>query len=496
MRIYAENVVSILDAIYEKASEKGLQHFLKDDELKNYQNLLKEIASTSKYQEGEEILPSDLEKIKTSVKGIIESAGNELSSIEVDKEKQANYNSFEKMIALSDFLFATAMKELGCPDIPSHFGKDVENALKDTAKNVNKQVKSEALGGVNREEHYNRQRYIDAADVRKSNEELLSSCFHKTANSLQIAQLTAEYQALHKRQQGHGAWWRFFHKKENIARKELLKEMKDTIQGLVGNVDLIENSPQDIANIADGRKIEAESVKPFKEEAIVDRNNLSWKMFSYEPRNSDRANLEREEMKNRSSLNLKEKDLDGKNAPDALAKDDEKQKTISEIKNIAGLDDKQAEAIVNELNEGYTELREELKENALSPISYIDCVMRPFEEAFKFLKDGGASNKDAAIKAQNVVNHLIKNTAPSDLFTEEDVEKYSNDYVIKDDIALRVALKDLVEGEEINKLAGELKAERSKERLNLDKVINEPKNEEKAPVVDEEKNLKNAILID
>ena len=134
--------------------------------------------------------------------------------------------------------------------------------------------------------------------------------------------------------------------------------------------------------------------------------------------------MRNKEMKNRSSMNLNENDLDGKNAPDALVNDDKKQKTISEIKNIAGLDDEQAEAIVNELNEGYTELREELKEDALSPISYIDCVMRPFEEAFKFLKEGGASNKDAAIKAQNVVNHLIKNTAPSDLFTEEDVEKW------------------------------------------------------------------------
>ena len=122
--------------------------------------------------------------------------------------------------------------------------------------------------------------------------------------------------------------------------------------------------------------------------------------------------------------------------------------------------------------------------------------MRPFEEAFKFLKDGGASNKDAAIKAQNVVNHLIKNTAPSDLFTEEDVEKYSNDYVIKDDIALRVALKDLVEDEELNKLAGELKAERSKERLNLNNVVNEPQNEEKSPIINQEENLQNTILID
>jgi hypothetical protein len=303
MRIIAEHVESILDSIHEKAAEKGLQLFLNTDQLENYQNLLKEIASTSKYQEGEEILPSDLERIKTSVKGIIESAGNELSNREVDKEKQVNYNSFEKMIALSDFLFATAMKELGCPDIPSHFGKDVENALKETAKNINKQVRREALGDVNRDEHYNRQRYIDAADVRKSNEELLSSCFHKTANSLQIAQLAAEYQALHKRQQGHGAWWRFFHKKENIARQELLKEMKDTIQGLVGNADLIENSPQEIANIADGKKIEAQSEKPFKEEAIVDRNNLNWRMFVYAPKDSQRADAERQMLANENDIN-------------------------------------------------------------------------------------------------------------------------------------------------------------------------------------------------
>jgi hypothetical protein len=44
MRIIAEHVESILDSIHEKSAEKGLQLFLNTDELKNYQNLLKEIA--------------------------------------------------------------------------------------------------------------------------------------------------------------------------------------------------------------------------------------------------------------------------------------------------------------------------------------------------------------------------------------------------------------------------------------------------------------------
>jgi hypothetical protein len=303
MRIKLENVNAAHDTIHEMSSSRGLTLFLDYNMFNSYQNLLKEIASERKYTEGEEILPSDLERIKASVKGLIESAGNELSSKTVSRDDQATYNSFPQMIALSDYLFATAMKELGCPDIRAHFGEDIEEDLKRTAKNVNKQIKRDVLSTVDGDEHYNAQRYKDANVVRGANSELIAKCSNKSANSLELAQLTAEYQALHKRQAGHGAIWRLFHKSQNIERTELLKDMKDAIQAMVGNVEILEKTPQEISDIADDKKIEKESVNPFKEEAIVDRNGLKWTSFVYAPKNSDRANAERESVKNGELLN-------------------------------------------------------------------------------------------------------------------------------------------------------------------------------------------------
>lgn len=303
MHIKLRNVEAISEALYEKIGVHNLLFITRGDAFKNYQNLLKEIANERAYTEGEEILPSDLERIKDSVKGIIDIVGQELADKTISRENQLTYNAFPTMLALSDYLFATASKELGCPDIKSHFGKDVEEKLKLTAKNVNKQIKSEVLNTVVFDEYYNYQRYKDADIVRASNKELITACSNKTADPLQLTQLTAEYLALYKRQQGHGRIWRFFHKEENIKRTELLKDMKAAIRKMAGNIEPWEYTPQEVANITDAKSIDRESANQFKEEVITERNNLDWKMFTYAPKDSQRADAERQGVANENVIN-------------------------------------------------------------------------------------------------------------------------------------------------------------------------------------------------
>ena len=64
--------------------------------------------------------------------------------------------------------------------------------------------------------------------------DLLANVKSDDAAPDQVAKLVAEYQALQKRQAGHGGVWRFFHHLENKARTDLLAEMKDALTARLG----------------------------------------------------------------------------------------------------------------------------------------------------------------------------------------------------------------------------------------------------------------------
>ena len=104
---------------------------------------------------------------------------------------------------------------------------------------------------------YNRQRKKDADVVRSENQELMNRCrFGKDATMLDAIKLTAEYQALIKRQAGHGRIWRFFHSKQNEQRTQLLDDMKNAIDTITGGAILTDRPLHEIANTADRLNID------------------------------------------------------------------------------------------------------------------------------------------------------------------------------------------------------------------------------------------------
>ena len=79
--------------------------------------------------------------------------------------------------------------------------------------------------------------------------------------------------------------------------------MKAAIRKMAGNIEPWEHTPQEVANIADGKSIDRASADQFKEEAITERNNLDWKMFTYAPKDSQRADAERQGVANENVIN-------------------------------------------------------------------------------------------------------------------------------------------------------------------------------------------------
>jgi hypothetical protein len=124
----------------------------------NFNYVLDNIAKKSKYQEGAKILESDLAVIKEKVNDIItcmvgELEKNEREMVKVDRME---FNTFDTLVAASDYLYAMAMKKLGCPDMPTSFGDDVYANIQNHAKKLDEKVKKSYY-----DEEYSTKTYFD-----------------------------------------------------------------------------------------------------------------------------------------------------------------------------------------------------------------------------------------------------------------------------------------------------------------------------------------------
>ena len=96
-----------------------------------------------------------------------------------------------------------------------------------------------------------------------------------------LCQLTAEYKALKKRQEGHGRIWRWFHREENEAREELLSRMEDMIKGFVGKDVNLELPIHEIMKNYDDKKLDR-SIKIEQEYyGLETRTKIQENLFRY-----------------------------------------------------------------------------------------------------------------------------------------------------------------------------------------------------------------------
>ena len=195
---------------------------------------LQEIKRERSSAEGEPISESHLQRILNEAGLVLDNACRSMKKTVRDK----NADVVGKFTAVNDYLYATAMKELGCPNIPESFGTNTKNAIARYAAEVSSVVKLDA-DKLSDHNTYVAQRYKSAAFVEDKVGGLMSAVEEKNATPQQIGKLLAEYHALKKRQEDHGRFWRWFHGKENEDRNALLVKMESSLKGALGeNADL------------------------------------------------------------------------------------------------------------------------------------------------------------------------------------------------------------------------------------------------------------------
>ena len=219
----------------------------------DYEKALKTMAEKHKYQEGERISEEDFETIWDEIQGILESTADKTIQMhqENSKEFEQGISSVDYMVAATDYLFALTMNHLGSPDMDVLFGADIQQVMGLSALNIQKEfVKYD----MDTQKTYEKQRGQNAYDLRDSAVGIRIAKLNSAENMIQVkttdlAQLIADYQALQKRQEGHGAIWRFFHSTENKERNALLQDMEKALTKHLGDeIDLKTVIPASLAD--------------------------------------------------------------------------------------------------------------------------------------------------------------------------------------------------------------------------------------------------------
>ena len=299
MYIKKENIDNVLELTKKNCENYDIHDRFDSLLMINFNYVLDNIAKKSKYQEGAKILESDLAVIKEKVNDIItcmvgELEKNEREMVKVDRME---FNAFDTLVAASDYLYAVAMKKLGCPDMPTSFGDDVYANIQNHAKKLDAKVKKSYYDEeYSIKTHFDDQRRMDADEVRFKNKSLIDDINLKVGTPDQIAGLVAEYQALMLRQKGHTAIWRFFHKKENEERTQLLADMKAAIASAVGedvSLEPEENTPSNIATLLNNKIIEKKGIEALNPEAFAQRCNcIGMIVYDQKPIESSLLNQE------------------------------------------------------------------------------------------------------------------------------------------------------------------------------------------------------------
>ena len=206
--------------------------FFPKEETKEFESTVK--GMVGEFTEGQEIPEDKLAVILDSAKKVINKMTDQLIEAQPKKSPafKARFKPAQHLIMATERLYAQAMALMGCPDIPYLFGNEMHNEIKGCAQKLETayNIENIATGTT-----YHAQRKKNASALRNSYmNELLANVKSEDATPDQVAKLVAEYQALQRRQAGHGGVWRFFHRLENKARTDLLAEMKDALTTRLG----------------------------------------------------------------------------------------------------------------------------------------------------------------------------------------------------------------------------------------------------------------------
>ena len=265
-----------------------------------------EIAKASKYAEGERILTNDLLRIKNNIAIILKTTKKNM--VDDQKEKlvgieRVQYDPFAELVTLNDYLYAMTMKTLGSPDIVESFGKDMLKFIKDTANEAEFEIKKNDYNKFSIDKSYANQRGQNAQNVKKGIAKTHNEIKNNTASPYRVAEYAGKYFALKKRQEGHGAVWKFFHKKENEARMNLLAIMAKTLKTVLDEGDELDKlKPDEIAKIYNESILAVRANETFQKN-IAMRNGVPSNYVEHNPTTT--GDIDREKQ-NREDRELEE----------------------------------------------------------------------------------------------------------------------------------------------------------------------------------------------
>ena len=159
MYVKKEYAESFFEATSKNFLKKGVYNFTDMSYVDAFQEQLNVMAKEHKdeageiikYEEGEKILPSDLTHLKDTIRLILEdmkkgfveerASFDQAEEAKMSAKERANFDPLPALMAVTDYLYAMAMKTLGCPDIPESFGSDVVELIEDVSAKTELEMK-------------------------------------------------------------------------------------------------------------------------------------------------------------------------------------------------------------------------------------------------------------------------------------------------------------------------------------------------------------------
>ena len=195
---------------------------------------LESINQETTYREGQLLSQEHQNTLRAIVRNAIDDHAAEIISNANEKDYTID-NPMEYYAIISDYYFVIALEKLGCPNIPLFINNDIKETVDNAARRTHQAISK--YNNISTDETFKNQRYKNAKEVDKIYSRHRSNLRkHKDGITLfakDVGELLAEYQALKERQSNHGKIWRFFHRKENDKRTELLNQMKATVKSLI-----------------------------------------------------------------------------------------------------------------------------------------------------------------------------------------------------------------------------------------------------------------------
>ena len=221
---------------YTDERRKNLGVVFDDDYLEDYKGRLQKIAEESGMKEGRELDFSDWSMVYRDVVYLMMDATARVRRKDDEYRSQVKPNEY--IFSALNYLIALTSEVLGSPNLPI---ENFRGSFRPWAQTI---ISAKPTTNISLEDTYNQQRKIDAMDLQRDRiQPLLDQIYAKNNIPENIGKLYAEYQALVRRQAGHGFFWRIFHSAENAERTALINDLAETLKQYAPNLDLTAKTP-------------------------------------------------------------------------------------------------------------------------------------------------------------------------------------------------------------------------------------------------------------